>query len=177
MENGKSEHISYEAVQSIEYHEDDSTEYIVRTVAEMKDAAIIADIVRQNPTYFPGSSYYEQNLTSGNNLEDSQSMQQWLDSFSGNYFAALSLALQRPYAEEVAVVIATNQELFQGAAHIMAAWHDRVVSRKAQQDPSFDKESAFVHYRAAFVDDFREMIAQQVEEAQWIVLESPNDAR
>lgn len=137
-------------------------------VAKMKNPYVVGDIIRQNPTYFPGSSYYEQDLTGGNNLESPATMQAWLDGFSGNYFAALSLVLQRPRAEGVSNVIKANDELFQGAAHIMASWHDYVVSRKVQQDPSFDKDSAFVHYRAAFVDDFRTMVQDKVEEACWL---------
>lgn len=151
----------------------DNSFYVIMAVARMQNPHLIGDIVRRHPLYFPGANYYEDDLLQGSHLQSSGYMQAWLDGFGNNYFAILGLALQRDNAANVSIVIDANKDLFEGAAHIIAARHDFAVSRSMQKDPLIRKEDLLARYRSAYVDDFAQMIYQKSIEANWLSLQPP----
>lgn len=151
----------------------DNSFYVAKVVTKMQNPHIIGDITRLHPLYFPGADYYEDSLLQGDNLQSPGHMQAWLDSFVDNYFAALSIALQRDYAADVSIVIDANRDLFEGAAHIIAARHDFSTAYNMQREPLMKKEDLLTRYRSAFVDDFAQMIREKSVDANWLPLQLP----
>lgn len=151
----------------------DNSFYVAMTVAKMKNPHLVGDLIRRYPLYFPGSGYYEEDLLKGDNLRGPGQMQEWLDSLDGSFFAVSSIALQRDHAADVSILIDANRELFEGAAHIIAARHDYLASCKIAKDPTADRGELLTKYASRFVDEFAQMIREKGAEANWLPLESP----
>lgn len=147
----------------------DNSFYVSLAVARMKNPHVIADIIRKYPLYNPGLDLYEQDLLTGDNLASAGHIQEWLTASGGdNFFAATTIALQTTHTADVGMIIDANQSTFEGAAHIVASYHDTFADRKVAECPGIHKPDLLAKYRSGFVEDFAVMVAHKAEEANWL---------
>jgi hypothetical protein len=153
----------------------DNSFYVKLAVVRMKNPYVIADIIRKYPIFNPGADFYEEDLLSHNNVSSAGSLQAWLNKFGdSNFYAAMAIALQRSNPTDTGSVVAANELLFEGAAHIVASHHDTIADRKTLQNPNVTKSELLEKYRSSFVDEFIELVRQKSAEANWLKLDSTN---
>lgn len=149
----------------------DNILYVQMAVARMSNPHLIGDIARLHPMFTPHPDFYGDYLRKQEPKGPAE-LQSWLDGLGANFFAASTLALQNSQTDDVTLVIEANQELFEGAAHIVAARHDRRVEEKLAKDSSITKSKAelLVEQRVNYVPVFQEMVARKIEDAHWLPL-------
>jgi hypothetical protein len=147
----------------------DNSFYVSLAIARMKNPHVIADIIRKYPLVNPGLDFYEQDLLKGDNLASAGHIQEWLNlAGADNFFVATSIALQTSNAADVAAIINANLSTFEGAAHIVASYHDTFADRKILHSPDLNKSELLDKYRSSFVGDFATMINIKTKEANWL---------
>ncbi|HRQ86579.1 MAG TPA: hypothetical protein PLY16_00540 [Candidatus Saccharibacteria bacterium] len=147
----------------------DNSFYVQLAITQMNNPYVIADILRKYPIFNPGINVYEDDLLASGSLSSPGAIQKWLNKFGGgNFYAAMAVALQRSNPTDVEIIIAANEPLFQGAAHIVASHHDQSADRKIAKDPQYSKSYLLEKYRSSFVDTFAIRVAQEAVEANWL---------
>lgn len=140
-------------------------------VREMQNPYLVGDIIRKYPILEPAFDLHAKELLAGGVLDSSDRLNTWLAQQSDGIFAATSVALQLDYPESVAEVIEKNGTLFQQAAHVVAASHDRTAQWRIADGKITDKGDFLEGALVSYVDEFADMVRLEGENANWLPLD------